>query len=239
MTKDKELTKDAGMNAHLAKPIDREELQHLVNEYFDTTDLEKIESKKIDDLPKIEGIKLDDIVSQFGDDRHSVYSMYTKFANEYKNIDKTLKDIKNNSQEYEKYIHKLKGVSGNLKIEEVYNLSRKIYDDGKNELIDELIESTKNISQEIEKNISPLLENINEKTIEISKDELKEKITTLSQDLENYEYIKQSRVDEILTLLKNKIKDDKLTTLEYYFKEEDNEMLVESFEEILKDIDED
>lgn len=93
----------------------------------------------------IKGINISSVIENYNTDINDIYRMYEKFYKEYKDIDKDLASLKNSEKEYFEYLHKLKGVSGNLHIQEVFETSKKIYDNKELSFTNHLIEITKNI----------------------------------------------------------------------------------------------
>ena len=75
--------------------------------------------------------------------------MYENFIKSIKDIDKDLASGENR-KEYLEYLHKLKGVSGNLSYSRSFETSKKIYDNKELSFTNHLIEITKNICENIE-----------------------------------------------------------------------------------------
>jgi PAS domain S-box-containing protein len=229
MQKDKELTSKAGMNDHLSKPIIKDELYNVIRNYFETEDeiFEKNENK----LPKIDNVDLDKVIENFGDDIQGALLMYDKFVKNYENIDKDIKDLSSESKEFNEYIHKLKGVSGNLQIKDVFDLAKQIHDDKRFDLRDDLVNTTKNICENIKTSLLPLIE-----LKQIDKEELKELIVSVIKDLEDYEHIKTATISKLLDGLKDILQEDKIQELQKCFDESDNDMLVDTLGVVLKKI---
>ncbi|MCT7513487.1 response regulator [Aliarcobacter cryaerophilus] len=235
MDKDKELTSLAGMNNHLAKPLIRSELESILKQYFE---MESIDNK----LNKsstifIKGINISSVIENYNTDINDIYRMYEKFYKEYKDIDKDLVSLKNSEKEYFEYLHKLKGVSGNLHIQEVFETSKKIYDNKELSFSNHLIEITKNICENIESSILPILKSSQKDMKILDLKELKNGIEKLIVDLKDYEYISSEKIGLLLDNLKTLLPKKDIDLLNKSFEKSDNETVISLLENILKDFD--
>ncbi|MDK2084381.1 response regulator [Aliarcobacter butzleri] len=235
MDKDKELTSLAGMNNHLAKPLIRSELESILKQYFE---MESIDNK----LNKssaifIKGINISSVIENYNTDINDIYRMYEKFYKEYKDIDKDLESLKNSEKEYFEYLHKLKGVSGNLHIQEVFETSKKIYDNKELSFSNHLIEITKNICENIESSILPILKSSQKDIKTLDLKELKNGIEKLIVDLKDYEYISSEKIGLLLDNLKTLLPKKDIDLLNKSFEKSDNETVISLLENILKDFD--
>lgn len=131
MQKDKELTSAVGMNAHLSKPIHKEELiSTLVQWISPQVDIDRnpavikspdaVSSTQID---TIEGIDMKELVDRIGTDGAKMKRYLLYFCEEYGTIKSRLDSISLESEEFHNLIHTLKGASGNLSIKRVYTLA--------------------------------------------------------------------------------------------------------------------
>ncbi|WNL18020.1 response regulator (plasmid) [Arcobacter cryaerophilus gv. pseudocryaerophilus] len=232
MDEDKELTSLAGMNNHLAKPLIRSELESILKQYFE---MELIDNK----LNKsstifIKGINISSVIENYNTDINDIYRMYEKFYKEYKDIDKDLASLKNSEKEYFEYLHKLKGVSGNLHIQEVFETSKKIYDNKELSFSNHLIEITKNICENIENSILPILKNSQKDIKSLDLKELKNGIEKLIVDLKDYEYISSEKIGLLLDNLKTLLPQKDIDLLNKSFEKNDNETVISLLENILK-----
>ncbi|WP_198304782.1 response regulator [Arcobacter vandammei] len=234
MDEDKELTSLAGMNNHLAKPLIRSKLESILKQYFE---MELIDNK----LNKsstifIKGINISSVIENYNTDINDIYRMYEKFYKEYKDIDKDLASLKNSEKEYFEYLHKLKGVSGNLHIQEVFETSKKIYDNKELSFSNHLIEITKNICENIENSILPILKSSQKDIKTLDLKELKNGIEKLIVDLKDYEYISSEKIGLLLDNLKTLLPKKDIDLLNKSFEKNDNETVISLLENILKDL---
>jgi response regulator RpfG family c-di-GMP phosphodiesterase len=119
MEKDMQLTAEAGMNGHLAKPIDVHELQMVLTRYLTKTGIATKE--KLDQDTAIEGIDMPRLQKQFKQER--IFSFLKTFANTQGDVCSRLQKVELNGSEFKEIIHALKGVSGSLAIAKVYELT--------------------------------------------------------------------------------------------------------------------
>ena len=231
MQKDKELTSKAGMNDHLTKPIIKKQLENTISKYLETKKENTLQKSHQKNLPTLEGIDLDKVVENFGGDIQAALLLYEKFVKNYQNIDKDIKNLQDDSKEFEQYIHKLKCVSGNLQIKNVFDLAKQIHDEHNYSFRDELIKATQDLCEKIKTTLIPLIE-----TKQIDTKELKELIISMIKDLENYEYIKTATITKLINGLKDSIDYDQIKILQQGFDESDNDLLVEKLNSILENL---
>ncbi|WP_141046930.1 response regulator [Aliarcobacter cryaerophilus] len=235
MDEDKELTSLAGMNNHLAKPLIRSELESILKQYFEMESIDNELNKS--SVIFIKGINISSVIENYNTDINDIYRMYEKFYKEYKDIDKDLASLKNSEKEYFEYLHKLKGVSGNLHIQEVFETSKKIYDNKELSFTNHLIEITKNICENIESSILPILKSSQKDIKTLDLKELKNGIEKLIVDLKDYEYISSEKIGLLLDNLKTLLPKKDIDLLNKSFEKNDNETVISLLENILKDFD--
>ena len=234
LDKDKELTSEVGMNNHLAKPIIWEEVEKVLSKYLKTKMIKKEEHKKEEKKDVlIEGLNIEKTVEFLGLEEQEILKLLLNFSKTYSNIRIELEKLEIKSNEFLSYIHKLRGVSGNLQIQEVYNLSSYIEENitstDINEKTNKLINEIEIILKSIEINVPSLI--IGNKSI-LKNDDLEELLNSLLYDIENFNFIKKERVETLYNSLENKIKLKLLEEMHRSFETNDYEKL----EEILKNI---
>ncbi|WP_373069738.1 response regulator [Sulfurimonas sp.] len=233
MEKDKELTQAAGMNEHLSKPIEKNELFKVIKKYFDTKiETEDLEPENV--LIKIEGIDMDKVLSDTQMSIKNLYTIYLEFAKNFKDIKITTNSYEKDSDELKNYIHKLKGASGNLRISAIYDLSKKINDNEEYQLINELIDITTEVCSEIENKLIPIVESATNTDIDIK--ELEQMIYDMIKDLDNYEYIESSRKNDLLKIIKVRVNDELFKQLSKSFDEGDNDKMIKQLETTLQSL---
>ncbi|WP_368030868.1 response regulator [Arcobacter sp. s6] len=146
MNEDKILSKEAGMQEHLAKPIDFDELFKVINKYL--PNLISIDTS-INGKNYISNnhIDFDELLKRIGNEKLA-NELLKKFESTYKDYDKELNE-NFQTEEFSKSIHKLKGVSGNLALKTLYKITSEIEQENiinkKRELLNQLIIELKEV----------------------------------------------------------------------------------------------
>ena len=226
MEEDLKMTQAAGMNEHLSKPIDIDKLKEVITNYLETY-LEKSEIKnELDSEDSIMGIDLDNFISRLNNNEELAYKMLIKFAEDKKEIINELDSLDIESDEFNFFIHNLKGLSGNLSLNDVFKYSSEIYTsdnlDNKIELLVKLKESLTIVLETINKKIFVLVEET-DKTINISKKELIKEIEILNQDIILGAVIEDNRKKNLLNQIGQLLNDDISNELDKYLSNYDYE----------------
>jgi len=151
MDSDKVSVKKVGMQEHLAKPIDMNKLNKVIQKYFEYETKNKGKTS-LNNCTYIDGIDIESVLNLLDDDPKEVYSLYHMYKEEYKDFNKKVSHLDINSQAFKAYIHKLKGSSGSLKINKIYNLCTEILTlDNPQIKIDELKTELAFVVKELEK----------------------------------------------------------------------------------------
>lgn len=233
MQKDKQMSKTSFMDAHLAKPINKIELFKVLGKYFKlNAQSDGKEPVLKENAPLIEGIQIEKVFDVFDHDYQAVYKMYHAFANEYKNVQKNL--IQMDADERKAFIHKIKGVSGNLQMDGVFALAKNIYDNDRYDLIPSLNDAIKNICDEIETKIIPLMDKPKSTN---TKDRLKSEIETAINALNEYEFIFGLDELQLLAQLYKVVSLEKYDEIATAFKECESSVAIRLLEEAKQEID--
>ena len=123
MEKDKEETKQAGMQQHIAKPLDADILQEILLQYLGaSSQKQRVQAPKEELYPQIYGVDLAKLKSSFFLSDEKVFAILKSYADTYGDFENRLDASILDTKELHDFIHKLKGVSGNLQITLVYTL---------------------------------------------------------------------------------------------------------------------
>lgn len=240
MQKDKELTSEVGMNNHLAKPIIWEEVEKVLSKYLKTKMIKKEDQhkkEKIDIL--IEGLDIEKTVEFLGLEEQEILELLLNFSRKYSSIRTDLDKLEKKSDEFLSYIHKLRGVSGNLQIQEIYNLTSYIEENNNSKDINEKTDKLINKLEIILKSINIIVPSLIVGNMNILKnDDLIELLNSLLYDIENFNFIKRERVDNLYNSLENKIEVILLDEMCKSFELNDYEKLEEILKNIKRRIDE-
>ena len=220
MSEDRILSKEAGMQEHLAKPIDFDELFNVINKYLPS--LVSIDSPTIDEKNYVSNNHLDfeELLKRIGNEKLA-NELLKKFETTYTDYEKDL--IENfETEEFSKSIHKLKGVSGNLALKALYKLSSQIEEENvinkKRELLDLLIIELREVMLMINKMENLVEDEVPVYDLSLIKINLNEVISMLKEN----RFLNSESIDKLYNQVKqlkdksvaSEIKDD-LNSFEY------------------------
>lgn len=229
--KDKIGSKMAGMVAHISKPIDPQDLKQLFLKYIkhDKKDrrIKNKEKKKRaiknvkDENPNIHGLNFDKLMNKLNNNTHLAYKLLLNFADKYEDIDGLFNSEVVGSDKFNEFVHSLKGESGNLSLEGIYNMARLI-DERDNldkkmrfltPLHNELIEVTSSIKEKLKESAS-----ISKMTIQDSSDKnILEMVDELIVSINDSYVIPFENVQELLNQLKDIVDDSEIEHLSELF----------------------
>lgn len=234
MEEDKLRSKESGMKHHISKPIIADELHSIVKEYFETVLIEKKYEDKSSSNLDIYGVNYNKLMESLSYDTEYVNMLLKKFYHSYIGTNQLLKNTNISPNELAESVHKLKGVSGNLKIEKLFNLCSEF------KALDEKskLQALNEIEVEIEQVTCSIKEKILDKEVigEVKKFD-RVKFDKLISDLKQNNYIQNDRVESITLSLKNKVSSVIIEKINDCFSKYQYSDLVEILEEIKKDLD--
>ncbi|MDH4943780.1 PAS domain-containing protein [Sulfurimonas sp. C5] len=234
MQLDKVRTQEAGMNNHIAKPINKVELECVISHYFAVEEVET--DKQIENELQINGINLTKMEQNLAIDKESIYRLYQNFYTTFSEgvllIDKL---YTNDLQAFYAFIHKLKGASGNLQIDSIYKQCIEIEEMGTSiEGIKQFQQSLETILEEIATKILPLL--TSSETLHLTKEGVIDKINTVVRKLANMQYIDQKEITTLLAALKAYIDEERIFELSKLFGSFDDEAIEPILKSIAKEL---
>ncbi len=119
MERDRQRTKEAGMNDHLAKPIDLEALKAVLTRYLSSVPPSPSDAPSATEAPIIlEGVDTQ-ALQGLGLRRDKVISLMHEFASGYADFEERIYALDPASEAFERAIHSLKGISANLRMREL------------------------------------------------------------------------------------------------------------------------
>ncbi len=198
MQRDRELSEAAGMNRHIAKPIDPEGLKGVIADFFELADgTPAIPGDSTAPL-HLECADLEAVVDMVNKDPKVVYTMYETFKNSYRATLEIL-DGDPDASVFKEYVHKLKGVTGNLRIREPYALTQEIEaGNGVTENCSRLKRALHDAFEEIESKITPLLQKT---ASEGNDDESRRLLAELLADTRQASYIPPEKMEAFIASL--------------------------------------
>ncbi|MDN5103026.1 response regulator [Aliarcobacter butzleri] len=218
MIEDKEKVLKFGMNDHLSKPINSNELYNTIIKYSKKiTKKDLISSKSQSD----ENIVLDwEFLEKSLNNKELINKLLNKFI-EQLNTDfaSIVKKVRENSSDAPSLIHGLKGVSGNLGANSLFEICKKIDSKFKNKNavnsveISTLEEEIAKVKFEL-KHLDSTKNQLNKENINIlSKIEFKELINSIKKDLKDGSVILEETLEKLYLNLKNRLSNQDIKTL--------------------------
>ena len=218
MIEDKEKVLKFGMNDHLSKPINSNELYNTIIKYSKKiTKKDLISSKSQSD----ENIVLDwEFLEKSLNNKELINKLLNKFI-EQLNTDfaSIVEKVRENSSDAPSLIHGLKGVSGNLGANSLFEICKKIDSKFKNKNaissveISTLEEEIAKVKFEL-KHLDSTKNQLNKENINIlSKIEFKELIDSIKKDLKDGSVILEETLEKLYLNLKNRLSNQDIKTL--------------------------
>ena len=239
MKEDLQLTRNRGMNQHLAKPINLEELKSILIEYLNI-DLTIIETEKTKNIEEnITNVDLKELFDRLDNDEELAYEVLVDFLKNNSDIIEKIEALDIHSNEFDSLMHNLKGVSGNLSLQDVFKYSSEIYTSkkisDKEKLVPLLKKSLQSALDTIKRNIVPKLKN-SSIMYTYTKQELLNIIDNLGKDIEIGNFISQERVHNIVGQVKMFINEETAQELENYLLHFDYKNAIIILKRIEKDL---
>src|SRR5574344_1074194 len=211
MIEDKEKVLKFGMNDHLSKPINSSELYNTIIKYSKKiTNKDLIYSKSLSD----ENIVLDwKFLEKSLSNKELINKLLNKFI-EQLNTDfaSIVEKVRENSSDAPSLIHGLKGVSGNLGANSLFEICKKIDSKFKNKNAVNSVEIS-TLEEEIAK-VKFELKHLDKENINIlSKIEFKELINSIKKDLKDGSVILEETLEKLYLNLKNRLSNQDIKTL--------------------------
>lgn len=178
MTEDKQKALKAGMNAHLAKPIDKQELYRLISE-LTNTQANNAQEKDEENVKKVSRVIDYDVLGRITSSKEIARGLLLKLqtllaTDEFVDI---VEQVRNSAQNSPALIHSLKGASGNVGAKEIFDICF---------LIDKKYNQNQAISSEDITSLQKAIQNFLDEVQALEKEKTKTDYKKLSpQKLEN------------------------------------------------------
>ncbi len=205
-------TSEAEMSAHLAKPIDEYELIRTLLEFIKPKKSNKQVFKKKEEVvphadSKIEfyGVDVEEFKHKIGDKPKVIQRILTDFCEEYQDPQQIFDLSKRETDAFSRALHTLKGVSGNISLAEVYELSKKIYETPELQIKKELTSKLIELLKETVENLRIQLDLCSSKASvkEYKKEYVLEHLQEVSENIKHFRAFTQDKIsflEEILAL---------------------------------------
>lgn len=238
MKEDKELTKEAGMDGHLAKPIDKNELYRVLESYFDIdSDTSSEVSSIIDEIKEldIKGIELIKYANDYMiEDIQNIYTIFDAFKQRFDDFEQRISKMELKSDEFKNYIHSLKGVSGNLRINGVFELCKEIEKSDKQEEVYERLKAE----------LSSVLNEINDKMSSrivvkddsVNKVEIAKELDDMAISFKESFFVSRVKFNEFISRLSKFINNEQEKTLKQHFDVKDFAALYTALQKVKEEL---
>jgi signal transduction histidine kinase/DNA-binding response OmpR family regulator/HPt (histidine-containing phosphotransfer) domain-containing protein len=246
---DREQALEAGMNEHIAKPINPQMLfgallKWITHEERELPDHYTTTSDRGDqpDPPDLPGVDVGDGVSRFGGNVQSYIRLLHKFAENQSNaIDEISIAVESRDRDLaERLVHTLKGVSGNIGATKLRKLAASVEEAIKSdahEQLDKLVESTRTELQRVVSMIQAMdSEDESERAPGGLPEDLLQQLEALLAKLEDYDSAAEDDVLEILDLVRGTPVHDMLTGIKNKIAQYDLEGAAEDLKPIMEEI---
>ncbi|OHE10590.1 MAG: hypothetical protein A2513_06955 [Sulfurimonas sp. RIFOXYD12_FULL_33_39] len=180
MKEDANKSKSAGMNDHLNKPIDTEKLFEVLLKYISKkTDVSKAdENSVIKDIPTLKHLNIQRVVPSLLSTLSLYNNLVLKFFDNYKN-----KTVDIDSVDFKYFIHTIKGLSGTIGADYLYEISQKLEENPNKDLSDEFNKELKSVCDEIKLNFYNDKNDFDKKKIKTSKEDIENLFRELEKAL--------------------------------------------------------
>jgi len=199
---DEKKSKLSGMNEHLNKPIDTEKLFEILLKYIS----KKVDIKNFDEilelenLPQLKHLNIKTVIPFRLSNLENYTNLVLRFLEQYQNLKLNL-----NSLDFQDTIHTLKGLSGTIGADKLYDLAKKLETKPNQKLVDKFMNELNLVCKEIENSFYKK-ENIEKNRLEISQDEINRVFSELKKALNSK---RPKRVNPLILEIENLNLDDK------------------------------
>ena len=197
LERDKKASLDAGMNDHIAKPIDPQQLQNVLKKYFDARAV--VDQKQSSfTLPEIEGIDTKALVTLFHD-KTTIHKLLQTFFHGYEDVQSKFSSSLPIDR-LRKNIHTLKGSSGNLQMKKLYQDLCVLNDSEDSYIMEHVVELQTQLEQILE-NLGTYLSTVEDSYTSMEKGEAFNLLRELSSKLEEGSFISANEREQYFSAL--------------------------------------
>jgi|GEM_PF-1840313 len=210
-------SKEFGMDGHIGKPIEIEELKEVLQKYLQIEPQPKV-STSIEVNETYAGINLKELYSRVNQDKSLARKLLKDFLNNYSDFQKEVAIIKINSKAFESAMHTLKGISGNLALKDIYNYANDIYTSDDLEHKSKMLQPLLKAMEQTKASINEYLAQEQEEKIVVDTDNqsILKSINSIYVELEASAFIPQEPIKHLLEQIKS-LDEEKANQLEVYF----------------------
>jgi len=227
---EKEQAFTAGVSDIISKPIDWDYFKIVLKDFLKVTYIQNNEYQIIDEILSIKHFDLEYAIKVLDIHPLKYYQLLIDFYNKYQNIYQmhTLTE-----EEKQLYIHKLKGVLGNLKIEDLYKLLVKYEKTKDQELLEELLSKVEKKFKSIKENLLPKF-SLDATKLDISA--IQNEIQTIISDIDNFNIIRSTTLIRLSKNLQQMFPNEIFENIVLHYNENKYDDLKELLQSIQKRI---
>jgi len=244
MENDKERTQKAGMNDHLSKPLDIDALENILKKYLGEKRfyaLNSDEEECLNDTLHIAGVDLQELYRRFDNKKERANSVLLNYVKNSSGILAQLDTLIVDSEEFEHFIHNLKGVSGNLALKDIFTICSQIYTlkdvQERTKLLPKLKESIATTFASIKMNLDKKEEQ--KESVNYTKDELLATIDMISKDLQESTLVSSELTDLLIKQLESVAGKESSTEIQKHLSQYEYSIALELLEQIKENFIED
>ncbi|MBW7857674.1 MAG: response regulator, partial [Leptonema sp. (in: Bacteria)] len=199
MKDDKIMTLEAGMNAHLSKPIEVDELKAILDTYLERIEKASTSIHANSIVIDIDGIDSKRLLSLY-DSKDHIVNIFKLYYNSQKDFRTNLSNVDAFSEQFNQLVHTLKGISGNIGAKQISKLCDDIEKSNDKEIVSIL---TKKLYSELDNLLSFIHQFIQENEVvhKIDFDQKKdiEFIEQIHNKVKNNEFIEPNDIKLLVT----------------------------------------
>lgn len=218
--RDKELTQAAGMDGHLAKPLEIAELEEILVRYLKVSYEEQKNAEENTPSIYLEGVDMKNLLGLLSYKYEKAYELLLNFAEQNADFMELLESKETDSPEFKHLIHNMKGVSGNLSLTDIYKYAYEIDTTSdtkrKREILPKLKESLQKTIKEIKEKLSIIIKE-EEPSKLYTLQEYKESLRRMLDEIDSGSFIEKERLDLLIAQTKQFTNDEIAHTLRGYF----------------------
>lgn len=215
MEQDIQQAANAGMNDHLAKPIETEQLENLITRYFNVHSVQTRDDRDVahkdGPLENIYGIDIRHLKRHFKE--KTIVNFIKTFAKTERDFCNRLRISDLNSPEFKTMIHTLKGGSGNISVTKVYEFCVAIEHSDDPSALSEMVEE---LCRELQRVIDSIDNVFPPKTFKAStlpNNELIILIDSVIEELKSHSMIEDDTLAKLVSALTPIASDELLTRI--------------------------
>lgn len=146
MKQDRELALQAGMDEHLSKPIVKSELEKILYQFLiGQIELKSHAETSFNRSAQSSSLDIEALQHSLNDNQELVVKLLSYFNEQYQDFENIFAKRYDDAESFESYIHKLKGVAGNLQMDRLYSLCLHYKETKEEQILTEIVAELQNV----------------------------------------------------------------------------------------------